>query len=179
VRVIAGALGGRLFESPGTNRTHPMSDKARGALFNMLGDIQGLHLLDAFAGTGALSFEAVSRGAAQVLAIESDTAAQRTITANITSLAVADKVHLIAATANAWNSTAGDAAFDIVLCDPPYDDLQINLIRSLAAARVEVGGLLVLSWPGQAEAPSFDAFELAAERRYGDIQLLFYRRLQL
>ena len=71
MRVIAGRLGGRLFDSPHTRRTHPMSDKARGALFNMLGDIEGMHVLDPFAGTGALSFEAISRGAASALAIAS------------------------------------------------------------------------------------------------------------
>nr|MBP9820948.1 RsmD family RNA methyltransferase [Candidatus Saccharibacteria bacterium] len=60
MRIIAGFLGGRLIESPHNNKTHPMSEKMRGALFNSLGDINGLTFLDAFAGTGACGFEAIS-----------------------------------------------------------------------------------------------------------------------
>jgi len=70
VRIIAGYLSGRQFNSPRSNRTHPMSDKARGGLFNSLGDISGLSLLDAFAGSGALSFEAISRGTASSVAVD-------------------------------------------------------------------------------------------------------------
>ena len=53
MRVISGWLGGRIFESPHGHRTHPMSDKIRGAVFGVLGDIKGLTVLDAFAGSGA------------------------------------------------------------------------------------------------------------------------------
>lgn len=175
MRVIAGRLGGRVFDSPGTHRTHPMSDKARGALFNMLGDIEGLSVLDAFAGSGALSFEAVSRGAARATTIESDTTAQRTIGRNIVALGVEHSVRLIAATANGWHHTAGTELFDIVLCDPPYDDLQPHLIARLTE-HVAPGGLLVLSWPGGAAPPDFSGFEHIVRRGYGDMQLVFYRR---
>lgn len=179
MRVIAGIFGGRTFDSPGTHKTHPMSDKARGALFNMLGDIEGLHVLDAFAGSGALGFEAVSRGAASVVAIDGDRAAQRAIAANIKALGVDGQVKLISATANAWNATATDAeVFDIVLCDPPYDDLQLELVQRLAHDRVALAGLLVLSWPGSAEVPELEGFEHAAGRSYGDMQLVFYRKMQ-
>jgi 16S rRNA (guanine966-N2)-methyltransferase len=163
MRIIAGRLGGRVFDSPGSHRTHPMSDKARGALFNILGDVTGLTVLDAFAGSGALSFEAVSRGAAHALAIESDKTAQRTIQRNIETLGLGTAVRLISATANGWLATAAPTTFDIVLCDPPYDDLQTNLITRLAQ-RVAANGLLVLSWPGNANVPQFAGFELAAQR---------------
>src|SRR5262245_30096392 len=105
MRIIAGRLGGRLFESPHTSRTHPMSDKARGALFNVLGDINDLSVLDPFAGTGALSFEAVSRGAAHATAIESDRLAQKVIQGNISSLGLQNQVKLVRAQANAWLQT--------------------------------------------------------------------------
>lgn len=175
MRVIAGRLGGRVFESPGTSRTHPMSDKARGALFNVLGDIAGLRVLDAFAGTGALSFEAVSRGAASALAIENDRAAQKTITRNIAALGVADSVKLVAASANAWLQTATPEAYDIIVCDPPYEDLQPDLTARLAQ-RVTPGGLLVLSLPASGAAPRFAGFVQARARSYGDMQLVFYRK---
>ena len=176
MRIIAGSLGGRIFDSPGGHRTHPMSDRVRGALFNALGDIEGLTILDAFAGSGALSFEAVSRGASSVIAVESDKAAQNVIAANIESLGVQLHVQLVRATAGAWLRTTPEATFDIVLCDPPYDDLQPKLLTRLAE-RVQIGGLLVLSWPGKQPALAFAGFGIAAQHNYGDAQLVFYRRI--
>lgn len=175
MRIIAGRLGGRIFGSPKSTKTHPMSDRARGGLFNTLGDIDGLMVLDAFAGSGALSFEAVSRGAQSTLAIESDRQAQKVIAENIESLGLGQQVKLIKTSANAWLTTAPKVAFDVVLCDPPYDDLQQALLTKLAKT-VKPAGLLVLSWPGKAEALSFENFEIAVQHNYGDIQLVFYRR---
>jgi 16S rRNA (guanine966-N2)-methyltransferase len=176
MRIISGKLGGRLFDSPGTHRTHPMSDKARGALFNILGDIEGMGVFDPFAGTGALSFEAISRGAAYTLTIDSDRTAQQVIEQNVKALGLGDKVHLVKASANAWLTTNYDDTFDLVLCDPPYDDLQPNLLVRLAQ-RVVPDGLLVLSWPESQELPKFDKFNLLEQRSYGDMQLAFYRRM--
>lgn len=166
-----------MFDSPHSHKTHPMSDKARGALFNILGDIEGMHVLDPFAGTGALSFEAVSRGAASSLAIESDRAAQRIIEQNIKSLGLSNEVKLVKASSNAWLSTNHDEQFDLILCDPPHDDLQPNLLIRLSQ-RVVPGGLLVLSLPGGIDAPEYAKFGKVEQRGYGDMQLVFYRRLQ-
>lgn len=174
MRIIAGKLKGRQFDSPHTQRTHPMSDKVRGALFNMLGDIEGLTLLDPFAGTGAIGFEALSRGAASVLLIEQDKVAQRVITQNIRALQLGGSAKLIQATANAWLQTApSDVQFDLVVCDPPYHDLQVSLIGRLAQ-RVADSGLLVLSWPAKEPAPAFEGYDLVEQRLHGDAQLFFY-----
>lgn len=175
MRVIAGSLGGRLFDSPGTFRTHPMSDRARGALFNILGDIDGLTVLDAFAGTGAMSFEAISRGAASATAIEMDKTAQRVIARNIINLGLDDRVKLIHASANAWLQTNPDAQFDIVMCDPPYNDLQPNLITRLASV-VTTEGIYVLSWPASQDVPEISGLTQIERRSYGDAQLIFYRK---
>ncbi|HJP96219.1 MAG TPA: 16S rRNA (guanine(966)-N(2))-methyltransferase RsmD [Candidatus Saccharimonadales bacterium] len=176
MRVIAGTLGGRTFNSPHGHRTHPMSDKIRGALFNALGDLSGLTVLDAFAGSGALSFEAVSRGAQSALAIESDRLAQRTIAENIKALGLNRIVKLIQASANAWLQTSQGQQFDVVLLDPPYDDVQDALLQRLTAA-VKSDGILVVSWPGDQPAPEFEGFETVKERAYGDAQLIFYHRV--
>ncbi len=176
MRIIAGRLGGRLFESPGTFKTHPMGDKIRGALFNTLGDIAGLSVLDPFAGSGALGFEAISRGAAQVLLIDQDRVAQRTIRQNIRTLGLVRRVKLISASANAWLTTspANSRMFDIVICDPPYQDLQPTLLQRLAAC-VKPGGVLVLSYPADTALPVFMGCTLIRERNYGDATLAFYR----
>ncbi len=176
MRIIAGSLGGRTFVSPRGHRTHPMSDKIRGALFNALGELQGLTVLDAFAGSGALSFEAVSRGAERVVAIDSDKAAQRAIDENIIALKLKSQVKLVKASASAWLSTTNEF-FDLVLCDPPYDDVSVTLLIKLAE-RVKTGGLLVLSLPPTAalELPAW--YDLVSTKDYGDAQLVFYRRIE-
>jgi 16S rRNA (guanine966-N2)-methyltransferase len=173
MRVIAGTLGGRQFDSPKSYKTHPMSDKARGALFNILGDISGLDVLDPFAGTGAFSFEAVSRGATSALAIEQDKPAQRIIRQNIRLLGVGEHVKLIQASANAWLQTNPAVRFDLVLCDPPYNDLQPNLVVRLAA-RVAPDGIMVLSWPAGTTLPEIPLL-LLQHKVYGDATLAFYR----
>jgi 16S rRNA (guanine966-N2)-methyltransferase len=175
MRVIAGSLGGRTFDSPGTNRTHPMSDKIRGALFNTLGDIEGLSVLDAFSGSGALSIESISRGASQATAIENDKLAQRTILANVATLGLGSQIVVIGTSASTWLTANVDAQFDVVLLDPPYDNLQPDLIQCLAST-VKPEGLLVLSWPGSMALPDFTGFERVVERSYGDAQLAYYRR---
>lgn len=176
MRVIAGTLGGRLFESPKGHRTHPMSDKVRGALFGMLGELDGLTVLDAFAGSGALSFEAISRGAATVTAVERDRAAQAAIAANCKKLAIEKQVKLVKAGAAAWSRTQPNLQFDIVLCDPPYDDLQQEVVR-LMTMRVKTDGIFALSWPGNDEPPMFTGLVQIVRKSYGDAQLVFYQKI--
>lgn len=152
-----------------------MGDKVRGALFAVLGDISGLTVLDPFAGSGAISFEAISRGARYATAIESEESAQRAITENIKSLDVARYVKLVKASASSWHTTAGDIKYDLVICDPPYHDKQLSLIEKLAT-RVGKQGILVLSWPGNETVPEFSGYTIAVQKSYGDAQLIFYNR---
>lgn len=175
MRVIAGRLGGRRFASSHGNKTHPMSDKMRGALFNMLGDIAGLTVLDAFAGTGALGYEAISRGAESVVLVENDRSAQRTIVENINNLQLSDHVHLVRASVSAWLHTS-QATFDLVLIDPPYDNLQMAQILPLSE-RVNTGGILVLSYPAALEPPIFDGFTLLKQKNYAGGSLCLFERV--
>ncbi len=177
MRIIAGRLGGRIFGSPKGHRTHPMADRVRGGLFNALGNIEGLTVLDPFAGSGALSFEAVSRGAKSVVAIEIDKRAQDAIKTNIQALNVPGSVKLIHANAGSWSDTNPVAQFDIVLAAPPYDDLQLNLVQKLTR-HSKSGGLFVLDWPGKTEIPRLDGLEVITQKSYGDAQLVFYRKFQ-
>jgi 16S rRNA (guanine966-N2)-methyltransferase len=174
MRIIAGRLKGRRFSSPRGHRTHPMSDKMRGALFNALGDLDGLTVLDAFAGSGALSFEAISRGAHSALAIDIERTAQITIAENIKELALSDQVRLIKASASSWVNRSKDE-FDIVLLDPPYGDFQINLVERLAL-KTRPGGIAVFSLPKKARLILPENFEQIQFKSYGDGTLSFYRR---
>ncbi len=152
-----------------------MADKIRGALFNILGDIDGLTVLDAFAGSGALSLEAISRGAKSALAIDRDKTAYSQILKNLRMLEVEDQVKAIRVNASSWSDHNPDAQFDIVILAPPYDHLQESLLAKLTR-HVTDSGLLVLDWPGHKAAPTFDEFEQIKSKNYGDAQLVFYRR---
>lgn len=175
MRIIAGQLGGQPFDAPTGHRTHPMSDKIRGALFNALGDVKGLEFLDAFAGSGAVGFEAVSRGASSVVAIDNDRTAQQCIARNIRQLNVSQKMTLVKASAAAWLSTTSNS-FDVVVCDPPYDAIKPELIQRVAE-RTKPGGIVVLSLPPGADVvlDSANYVPLKA-KNYGDAELQFYRR---
>ncbi len=175
MRIIAGQLGGRTFDSPRGHRTHPMSDKIRGALFNILGDISGLSVLDAFAGSGALSFEAISRGAASALAIDVDKYAHEAIQDNIKQLGLSDKVTVMRKNVAGWSRNNRHIQFDIVLADPPYDDIRPLLIKDLIN-QVKPDGLMVLSWPGSEKVRVFADVDVISSKAYGDAQLVFYRK---
>jgi 16S rRNA (guanine966-N2)-methyltransferase len=172
MRIIAGSLGGRRFDSPSGHRTHPMSDKIRGALFNTLGELDGLSVLDAFAGSGALSFEAISRGAKRALAIDNDRAAVKTLRENVASLGL-KQIKIISAAAGSWLTTS-DESFDIVLADPPYDNIQIELLKRLSERATN---LFVASLPPELTLDLGDEFEIVTSKNYGDAQLVFYRRI--
>jgi len=175
MRGIAGTLGGRIFDSPHSHRTHPMSDKVRGALFNALGELDGLTVLDAFAGTGALSLEAISRGATSALAIDIDKDAYQTIVKNVDQLDVKDRITVMRKNISGWSRNNQARQFDIVLADPPYDDIRPNVVERLFN-NVKTDGLLVLSWPGNEPVRQFTAAEVVSVKKFGDAKLVFYRK---
>lgn len=176
MRIISGSLKSRQFQSPHGHRTHPMSEKVRGALFNMLGDIKDLTVLDAFAGSGALSFEAVSRGAKNVVAVDTDKSAHKTIVNNARELGLTDQIKVIKANIGGWSDNNPTVQFDLVLLDPPHDSLQQNQLEKLTK-HVKQNGLLALNWPGRLDIPVIEGLKKVEERSYGDTQLVFYRRI--
>lgn len=177
MRIIAGILGGRQFDAPKGHRTHPMSEKARGGLFNALGDMTGLTVLDCFAGSGALSFEAASRGAAKVIAIDIDAEAHVAMNKSIRKLGVEGIVKSIRANVSSWSDNNTDVTFDIVICDPPYDNVRPELLTKLAN-HVEVGGIIVFSIPPDENMDVLTVdYSLLTSKSYGDARLMFYRRI--
>jgi 16S rRNA (guanine966-N2)-methyltransferase len=175
MRVIAGTLKGRTFDAPGGHKTHPMGEKVRGALFNTMGDITGLSLLDAYAGSGAISFEALSRGADQVVAIELDKSAHQVIVANAKKLGIGSELMTINSNSVSWSKKHIQDWFDIVICDPPYDKVPELHIQKLAT-HVKRGGLLVLSWPAHLPVPEFKNLEYLKHSTYAEATLIFYKK---
>ena len=175
VRLITGKFGGRILEGSGTTRTHPMGERIRGSLFNIIGDeIKDAKVLDAFAGSGALGLEAVSRGAVSATFIERDRAAQNVITKNIATLGVEADAKLVKASVASWLETT-EEQFDIVFADPPYHDLQLSTAMKLIKV-LKPNGLMVLSYTGRGEVPTDLGVVVVDNRKYGDAVLAFYRK---
>jgi 16S rRNA (guanine966-N2)-methyltransferase len=152
-----------------------MGERLKGALFNTLGDIEGLSILDAFSGSGGIGLEAASRGAGSVTLIESAPMAQKAIADNIRKLKLDDRAHLLRMSVQAWLKTLSGLKFNIIIADPPYDNLQTPLIIGLIDF-AEPGGIFVLSLPAIAQVPDLPGLETVADKNYGNSRLIFYRK---
>jgi 16S rRNA (guanine966-N2)-methyltransferase len=171
VRVVAGRLGGRRLRAPRGRDTRPTSDRVREALFAMLGPLEGLRVLDLFAGSGALAIEALSRGAATATLVERDARAVEVIRANLAALELSSEqarvVHRPARVAMRDASARGDA-YDLVLLDPPYRDapaLGRELSQALPAVLAPDARVVAES---DRRAPLELGLPVVVERRYGD-----------
>ena len=137
VRIIGGSLRGRKIPVSDRPGLRPTPDRVRETLFNWLGqDLTGWRVLDAFAGCGALGFEAASRGAASVLMIERDIVLSYNLKATQERLQAAS-VRVQGADALSWMSRCPAASYDLVLLDPPFD-------AGLSAAAVAVAKPLLV-----------------------------------
>lgn len=146
-----------------------MGERERLALFNMIADfLPGARVLDAYAGSGALGIEALSRGAGELVLIEKSSKATGVIRENLKSLGAEAEV----ITGNVVNFTT-DRQFDVVLVDPPYDDFDLVGVEHLAKLVVD-NGVLVLSHPG--EAPELPNMALKKSRSYAGATISVYER---
>ncbi|MFX0593596.1 16S rRNA (guanine(966)-N(2))-methyltransferase RsmD [Melissospora conviva] len=123
-RIVAGAYGGRRIATPAGSGTRPTSDRVREALFSAVGshlDLDGARVADLYAGSGAVGLEALSRGAAHVLLVESDPRAARVIRENIATLRAAPAARLATARVAQVLAAGPDGdPYDMVFADPPY-----------------------------------------------------------
>lgn len=174
MRIISGKYGSRIIKTPRGFVTHPMGERPRSALFNSLGDLSDLEVWDAFAGSGALAFEAVSRGAKSALATERDRKAYQVLKENAEKLN-AHNIQVVKASCRAWSKNNRSRKFDIIFCDPPYNDLQLETVFSLIS-HLKPNGLMVLSYPGNGEVPTKLENVVVDVRSYGDAVLIFYRK---
>lgn len=175
IRVIAGKYGGRTLDAPDRHTTHAMSERARNALFNSIAsELPGARVLDAFAGSGSLGIEAMSRGAAEVVFVEKDRIAAKIIQKNLDLLGI-DNSKVIKTTVFNWIETATPKGFDIIFADPPYNDVQFSTVERLLGL-LKPSALMVLSHPGKGEVPSRTGVVVVDNRSYGNLNLTLYRR---
>lgn len=174
-RIIAGAARGRRLSVPEAG-TRPTTDRVREAMFNILAariDFDGAVVLDLFAGSGALGLEALSRGAASVVLVESDAKAAKVIDSNVRASGLAGATVTRRRAADHLRSW-GHAA-DIVFADPPYDlpEEQLSeILRLLIGGPVVDGGMVVLERAARSEDTTWPAeFGEVRIRRYGETRI--------
>jgi 16S rRNA (guanine966-N2)-methyltransferase len=184
MRIIAGLAKGRTIDAVSSS-TRPTSDRAREALFSTLasefGDFEDLHVLDLYAGTGAIALEALSRGAAIVHAVEKDDAAAKAITSNHENLKTAHCpgiFHLYAMSVHRFLQDKAAQPYHFIYIDPPYDVDDLDVVETLIQLRD--GGYLhpqaliavernsrvkEISWP--------DGMEALREKNYGQATIFY------
>jgi 16S rRNA (guanine966-N2)-methyltransferase len=180
MRVIAGRFGGRRLSAPRGAGTRPTADRVREALFSMLGPLEGLSVLDLFAGTGALGIEALSRGAASAVFVERDRLALTALHANLAALGLDPAADASAEVRSqdafaALASAAGSGErYDLIFLDPPYAQA-LAWGPKLAQALPEVlaaEGLVVVE--SDRRAPLSVGLPVRRQRRYGDTSITIH-----
>jgi 16S rRNA (guanine(966)-N(2))-methyltransferase RsmD len=172
MRIIAGTHRGHRIAAPKGTATRPTSDRVRENAFNLIGPVDGADVLDLFAGSGAMGLEALSRGAESVVFVESDRDACRTINANLDKLGL-NAIVLCQDVLRAIGSER--RAYDLVLCDPPYDYERARLEPQLARL-VADDGLLVYESAGREQPPAPPGLRQTTSRTYGSARLTLFRR---
>lgn len=183
-RIVAGRLGGRRLVVPAGRAVRPTSDRVREALFNTLGtltDLTGARFLDLYAGTGAVGIEAWSRGAAEVLLVESDPRAVRAIRSNLDTLGVSGEVRVVAGPVRTVLAGGTAAPYDVVFADPPYDLPAAQLVEMqralLAGGWLPPEALLVIERATRSGPVTWvDSITEVRARRYGETMLWYGRR---
>jgi len=186
MRVIAGKAGGVPLKAPPSG-TRPTTDRVREAVFSALADwagqggapadrqLDGLALLDLYAGSGAVAIEALSRGAARAVAVDASPAAVRTMQANAKATDV--PLGVVRASVDAYLSSGATERFDVVWLDPPYeldDEALDDVIARVADASLACDGLVAVERSARGRAPVWPP-RLARtwSRRYGETVVHF------
>lgn len=182
MRIVAGRYRGRVLLAPEGSATRPTADRVRESLFNILAHggpgLEGECVLDAFAGTGALGFEALSRGAAKAVFMETDAQAFAILYANARKLDVLEAAEI--KRCDALKPPKAALPCRIILLDPPYKSgLARTALPALAAQGwIAPDAVIVVELAaGEPFASPLKDFAIADERKYGAARLVFLRPL--
>jgi 16S rRNA (guanine966-N2)-methyltransferase len=184
MRIVGGHFKGRPIAAPEGRDTRPTSDRAREAMFNILAHaqwsagIEGRRVLDLFAGSGALGLEAMSRGAAFALFVETDSGARGTIRDNVEALGLfgSTRIHRRDATDLGLKPAGLGEPFDLVFLDPPYGKGlgEAAMAKLISGGWISADALIVFEC-GADEQPATPDFELLDTRDYGAAKVLFLK----
>ena len=178
MRIIAGTARGRKIEAPEGKNTRPTLDRVRENLFNSLQmNIRDSRVLDLFAGSGALSIEALSRGAESATLVDSDRNASRIQKKNLEALGFADRAEVLL---RDWKQAAAELAregrrYDLVFLDPPYRMTDLREVFAAVRQLLAEDGLVILEHEAKATVTAGEGFEETDRRQWGYCGVTFYR----
>ena len=184
MRIVAGQFKGRPIQAPKTDATRPTSDRARESLFNVLAhaewapDLKGARVIDLFAGSGALGFEALSRGASFCLFVETAHAARGAIRQNVDTLSLfgATRIHRRSATELGEKPAGLGAPFNLAFMDPPYKKGLVEPCLSvLKSGKWLSDDALIVIETAEDESPDLAGWDLVSDRTIGAAKLWFVR----
>ena len=147
IRIISGSLRSRRLSVPPGGLIRPTSDRVREAIFNMVQSrlpLQGASVLDLYCGTGALGFEAISRGATEAVFVDANPLVLACSRDNAEELGIEDRCSFVRGDARTYLESSSDTSYDLILADPPYDTADVEIIPEPALRHLEPGGVLVL-----------------------------------
>ena len=172
LRIIAGTLKGRKLATPTWPGLRPTSDKLRETLFNVVAlRVEGARVLDAYAGTGAIGIEALSRGAAHVTFVDRDPRALKLVEENLLRCGVSDRYAIIRARV----ASGLNGSFDLAVLDPPYEEPDLSLPVAAVTPAMTPGGLIVLEHARRRVPPGpGDGLAQTRTLTSGDSALTFY-----
>ena len=178
-RIIGGSAGGRHLATPRGEATRPTSDRVREALFSALeswfGTWEGVRVLDLYAGSGALGLEACSRGAEHALLVEKDRRTAQLVAANARELGLA-RARVVGGTVRSTLAGRPEAAYDLVLSDPPYpledQEVDADLAALVAHGWLADEAMVVVERSRRSPEPRWPAgFGSTRRRKYGETTL--------
>lgn len=180
MRVISGNKKGQKLLSLKRRKIRPTSDKVKGAIFNILGDVEGEKVLDLFAGSGALGIEALSRGAGEVVFVDDSLASANLIRSNLEKLGFEGKGQVVKKNVLGFLGSKNEPAFggfDLILADPPYGKgiCQVILEKLSKKSFLNPEGIVVIEHHKKEKIEEGKKLVLLKQRRYGDTLVSFFR----
>ena len=178
MRIIAGTARSRIIEAPPGKDTRPTLDRVRENLFNMIQTrIAGSRVLDLFAGSGALSFEAISRGASFAVLCDHDRTANRVEQSNAAKLDFTDKARILLCD---WTSAVrmlrdGKERFDIVFLDPPYAMTDLREITAQLECLLTEDGIVVIEHEAKSDPMVSNRYDIVKKRNWGYCGISIYQ----
>lgn len=180
MRIVGGRLRGRSLSGPHSNVVRPTSDRLRESLFNVLAHGYGLprpdtRVLDLFAGTGALGLEAISRGAAHALFVETGVEGRGLVRTNVEALGLTGITRILRRDATDLGRAGTIAPVDLVFCDPPYGKSLGNaaLVGAAAGGWLKPDALCILEERADVQVALPPGFRELERRRTGDTEVVF------
>ena len=179
MRIISGEKKGTRLFSLKKRKIRPTSDKVKGAIFNVLVSVEDKKILDLFAGSGALGIEALSRGAEQVVFVDSSFNSLDLVRKNLEKLEFRDKSRLIKKNVLRFLKSESEGRFDLILVDPPYGKGLCQKVLEILSEKecLNAKGVLVIEHHKKEKIEKVGNFILLQERKYGDTLVSFFRKI--